>query len=461
MAFVAIFVPVVIVVLILMNVRLSQESQRVRFEQQMAGHSFRAAKNAVDEQFTLVSEETLLDRPGLQPLRRQLLLGSQKYYEEFLATRGGELTVQAEAALINFRLGVITAALSTDGDQDAYTTANTYFATSRRIYEALPDQDHPRVLEGLGNVWTRVGQVCNKLQQAQQEVDAFRNALAFRTRLIEFESNVENQRLLANAQMNLGQALLHVDPMEQSAQLGVALDHLETAQSIRERLLIQEPDTAKVVRDHVKGYVMMADSVVDDSERAVERNLMAAFQTLDAQSQKDPPTLEDIYLRAIVARRLGAIVADTATSSDDLNRARDFFEQALDILNPLAAENPQVVDYLSALAVTYYDSALVLQDLEAGDESRERLHTALRLLAPLTKGRNPDDILRWAGAHTILAEMEPPNSTAAIQHLREARALLIENLAAISVEANTESVREEYRAAVKELDQILDDRTRT
>ena len=453
MAFVAIFVPVVITLLMLMNLHLTRESQR-------AYRSFRAAKNAVDEQFTLVSEETLLDRPGLQPLRRQLLLGSQKYYEEFLATQGDDPTLQAEAALINFRLGVITAALSTDGDLDAYAEANTYLATARRIYEGLPGRGHPRVLEGLGNVWTRIGQIHNKLQQNQQELDAFRTALAFRTRLVKIESTVENQRLLANAQMNLGQALLPIDPIQLSPQLGVALDHLQTAQSIRERLLVQEPDNAKVARDQVKGYILMADSVVDDRERAVERILMAAFQTLDAQSQREAPTLEDTFLRAIIVRRLGAVVADTARSSDDLIRARDFFEQALNTLDPLAAENPQVVDYLSALAATHYDSALVLHDLQAVEESRERLHTTLRLLAPLIKGRNPDDILRWAGAHTILAEMEPPNSTAAITHLHEARTFLIEKIDAISNAADADAVLEEYRAALEEIEQILSDRPR-
>jgi serine/threonine-protein kinase len=398
--FVATFVPVVIALLILMNVRLSQESYQADFERQMADHSFRAARSAVDEQFTLVSEETLLDRPGLQPLRRQLLLGSQKYYKEFLATRGDDPDLQAEAALINFRLGVITAALTTTGNRDAYAEANTYFATARRIYARLTNQDHPNVLEGLGNVWTRVGQIRNRLQQGQQEVDAFRQALTFRTRLNEVESNVENQRLLANAEMNLGQALLPVDPIDHASQFGIAINHLETAQSIRARRLDQVPDNATIVRDQVKGYILLADAVVGSQDLAVERSLMAALQALDELSQEVPPTLEETYLRAIVARRLGAAIADTATSADDLRRAGNYFEQALNILNPLAAENPLVVDYLSALAATYYDSTVILQELQTNDEARNRLHTALKLLDPLTKGRNPDDILRWAGAHS-------------------------------------------------------------
>lgn len=461
MAFVAIFIPTVIGALLLMNIRLSQESASARFEKQMADHSFRAAKQAVDEQFTLVSEETLLDRPGMQPLRRQLLLGAKKYYEEFLATRGDDPTVQVETALINFRLGVITATLSTDGDRDAYAEANQYFATARRIYERQANQEDPQVLEGLGHVWTRIGQVANKSHQDQQEREAFRMALQFRTRSAEVASNPENLRLLANAHMNLGQALLPADPLAQPEPFETALQHLETAQSIRQDLLLQVPDHPNVVRDQVKGYISIADSFVNDQSPDVKLNLLAALQTLDAQTHHEPPTLEDRFLRAVIARRLGALVADTATSLDDLSRARDYFEVALNILNPLAAENPQVIDYLSALAATYYESALVLQDLQDVADARERLQTALKLFGPLIKGSNPDDSLRWAAAHTILAELEPPDSAGAIEHLRAAHALLLEKLAAVSQDPHADKIREEYQTALDELDQLLADRTRT
>lgn len=461
MAFLALFVPAVIVVLLLMNYRLAQESERARFEKQLAINSFHAAKNAVDEQFTLVSEEMLLDRPGLQPLRRQLLLGSQKYYQEFLATHGNDPTVQLEAALINFRLGVITATLSAQADRDAYTEANNYFATARRLYEGLPHQDDARVLEGLGHVWTRIGQVANKLHRAEQEVEAFQTALKYRTQSVEANPGPENLRLLANAQMNLGQALLPEDPVQQPAPFQAALNHLEAAQSIRTRLLIQEPGNASVLRDKVKGCVLIADSFGNDRAPAVKLNLLAALQTLDAQPPTQPPALEDIFLRAVVAKRLGGLAADTAANWDDLQRARDYFEQALSILGPLAEENPQVVDYLSALAATYHESALVWQDLGDEHEARERLHTALKLLGPLSKGGNPDDILRWAGAHTNLAEMEPPNSAAAVEHLQRARSLLIEKMTAASSDPRAEKTREDYRAAIQEIDRQLAERTGT
>jgi hypothetical protein len=56
--------------------------------------------------------------------------------------------------------------------------------------------------------------------------------------------------------------------------------------------------------------------------------------------------------------------------------------------------------------------------------------------------------------------MEPPNSPAAITHLQKARTLLVEKIDALGVQSSADSVREEYRAAVQELDQLLADRAR-
>src|SRR5262249_41116934 len=51
---------------------------------QQAEAGFRKAREAVDEYFTGVSENTLLDEPALAPLRRQLLEAARRYYEGFV-----------------------------------------------------------------------------------------------------------------------------------------------------------------------------------------------------------------------------------------------------------------------------------------------------------------------------------------------------------------------------------------
>ena len=59
------------------------EAEKAARKEAMA--NFRKARQAVDEYFTLISQSNLLDVPGLQPLRKQLLEAARKYYEAFSA----------------------------------------------------------------------------------------------------------------------------------------------------------------------------------------------------------------------------------------------------------------------------------------------------------------------------------------------------------------------------------------
>ncbi len=88
-------------------VGLSIGAVLINRERAKAEANFRQARAAVDEYFTIVSESKLLDVPGLQPLRKELLEEAQKYYRGFLEERGDDPAVRAEAASASFRVGWI------------------------------------------------------------------------------------------------------------------------------------------------------------------------------------------------------------------------------------------------------------------------------------------------------------------------------------------------------------------
>jgi hypothetical protein len=73
--------------------RRNADAQRLHAEA-----NFKKAREAVDEYFTKVSESKLLNVPGLQPLRKDLLESAGKYYEQFLRDRGTDRTVRVDAA---------------------------------------------------------------------------------------------------------------------------------------------------------------------------------------------------------------------------------------------------------------------------------------------------------------------------------------------------------------------------
>ena len=87
----------------------AEERQRkaAQREHERAEEHFQRARGAVDKYFTQISESRLLDEPGLQPLRRELLEQALKYYEEFRKDRADEPQVRAELAAAQLRAAQI------------------------------------------------------------------------------------------------------------------------------------------------------------------------------------------------------------------------------------------------------------------------------------------------------------------------------------------------------------------
>ena len=121
-------------------VTLSIGTVLINRERDRAEESFRQARQAVDDYFTTVSESKLLNVPGLQPLRKELLEQARKYYQSFLQQRGDDPSVRAEAAASLYRVADITDEIGTKEDAVApYTRALA-------AYEGLV-HDRPDVIQ--------------------------------------------------------------------------------------------------------------------------------------------------------------------------------------------------------------------------------------------------------------------------------------------------------------------------
>ncbi|MEX0677033.1 MAG: protein kinase [Pirellulales bacterium] len=93
----------------------ARQRKETLLAQQRAEENFRRARRAVDDYMTKVSENRLLDEPGLQPLRNELLEEALRYYKEFLSDRGDDPQIKAEVASAYLRLSQLQ---STIGDTD-------------------------------------------------------------------------------------------------------------------------------------------------------------------------------------------------------------------------------------------------------------------------------------------------------------------------------------------------------
>src|SRR5262249_15987406 len=75
---------------------------------QEARRNFRQLRQTVDRYFTQVSENILLNEPGLEPLRRQLLQEALTSYQEFVQQHHGDTELELELAEAHLRLARIT-----------------------------------------------------------------------------------------------------------------------------------------------------------------------------------------------------------------------------------------------------------------------------------------------------------------------------------------------------------------
>ncbi len=85
------------------------EAERAEADQQRARAeaNFAKARAAVDRYFTLVSENRLLEVPGLQPLRGELMEAALHFYQGFAEQHKNDPAVLADLAVTNLRVALI------------------------------------------------------------------------------------------------------------------------------------------------------------------------------------------------------------------------------------------------------------------------------------------------------------------------------------------------------------------
>jgi serine/threonine protein kinase/tetratricopeptide (TPR) repeat protein len=101
---------------IYLAVRATQAEIQARSSQIQAEANLGKAHQAVNEFFTRVSDDTLLNEPALEPLRRQLLLTALPYYDGFVREHREDPAFQAELAATYFRIGILTFELGPEED---------------------------------------------------------------------------------------------------------------------------------------------------------------------------------------------------------------------------------------------------------------------------------------------------------------------------------------------------------
>jgi serine/threonine-protein kinase len=124
--------------------------------------NFKLAHQAVDQYLTKVSTNTLLNQPGMQPLRKELLTSALPFYQRFVEERQGQLAARFELAEAYERLGYITY------EAGSWAKALPFYQKAAALLEELrranrSEKDYAR---RLSVVYRQLALVCHLNNQA-------------------------------------------------------------------------------------------------------------------------------------------------------------------------------------------------------------------------------------------------------------------------------------------------------
>jgi tetratricopeptide (TPR) repeat protein len=396
-------------------------------ERARAEESFRQARKAVDDYFTTVSESKLLDVPGLQPLRKELLERAGTYYQGFIRQRGADRSVRAELAATYYRVARVTELIGSR--QDALAAYRQALAVYENLTRALPkvarfQSDRAIVCNDLGNLLKDLGQPAEALRVHQQAL-AIREAAASA-----FPHGARYQNELAKSYVNVGSLL--ADTQRQAE----ALQSYEKAREIDERAVAERPVRLEFDSDLGNSFNTLARIQADLSmdyqsighllsnmNQPVEsaRNFEKAESIMEQVVVENPEADDYRTLLASIEVHLGFRHVTVREYGAALNR----YQKARGLLERSVQRSPSVVEYQSDLVWCYISIGLALREARRAAEAlpwlRKAHDTCERLVAEqpsvpgfqrllasiyLHLGRMPEEVTPTAEALDFLRRAE-------------------------------------------------------
>jgi serine/threonine protein kinase/tetratricopeptide (TPR) repeat protein len=364
------------------NLRAVKEQRdATQREFERAEANLRAAFRAVDESFTKISESQLLNVPGLQPLRQELLTSALRYYQAFLQQKRGDSRLLREVARACYRAGNLYYAL---GPREK---ALETFQEGLRICEAqrTAQGDAPELIELEASCYLGLGLAHSAVSDTSKSISSY---LAAVERLGTLEAAgdaaVSYSRLwplLARAHINVAEMYrLQSRPNDGHQALVAAMACLD-------RVGAADRSTYRYLDERVRATSALARVCLDRRELAqAEALLTEGLRTSDSLVKANPtvPT----FRRELA--RLWNTMATLHLMRDDLEPAQHALEQARPLLAELTTQNPHVIDYQRGLATALTQLAH-LQRLRGQDEAALATDRQnLAVLEPIVE-RNPTD----------------------------------------------------------------------
>lgn len=374
------------------------------------------ALQVVDELFVRVSEDELLNEPGMQPLRRELLEKALKHYQYFLSESQDRGKVADEVAAAHYRVGMIQ---QLTGHADA---AEKELEEARTQQEALLKQTPERVqrLKAYSDTLNALGGLFNSQHRQQDSMQMFEASAESRNRLAELaRDNLEYQRLACNAEMNLGVAKITQGDLQDG------LIAVRNAQERRLKLLEVHPDDPKLRRDLARGWYSMGKFELEQQDfESASEHFESAVSEFRKLLSRDARSLNLRFDCSVALRLLGVTLSELG--EDD--RATSAYEEAFRLAQKLYDSNPDVSTYKTQLAVLAMNLGSNYEAQKDFVRAEQAWQDALRLERELLVATPDDadvrgDVATCLGAIGDLA-MDRGDDDAALKAYEEALPML-------------------------------------
>jgi serine/threonine protein kinase/tetratricopeptide (TPR) repeat protein len=300
----------------------------------------------VDDYFTRVSENTLLNVPGLQPLRKELLEAALRYYQGFVKQHAGDPKLRERLARAHGRLGHIHGVIGAKADAVAeYEKARELWQELRAGQPASPDyRTH------LANTHVSIGYIEQERGLTAQAEAAYTAAIALLEPLT--TERPERQDVwggLSLAYHNLGYLHVQRKRFNEAQQCYEQALWLRVEQRQKRRNADLDRQVAQLYNDFAYLYLLKGDR-----NRSLHYNERALDIRLELMNQY-PRVLEYAHVVGGSHNHIG----DVYRAKRDWPAAVSAYERAIAIQEKLVRESPAVANYHTNLVNSYDNLAEV------------------------------------------------------------------------------------------------------
>jgi serine/threonine protein kinase/tetratricopeptide (TPR) repeat protein len=368
--------------------------------------SYLQSREVVNQFFTTVSEDVLLDQPGAEPLRNELLKLALVHYQRFLAQRGSEPALLDEIARTHYRAALIKLAIGSEA-----AAGMDSLRQALRIQRQLAQENEPSqsLDEALSDTLNALGQAEHRTGDGSTALKLFDESRRLRQQLVQGQGDrLEYRRKLANTIMNIGLV------QKQLGQIDDSLASLEQAQAGRQAALqgrtLETASAEELLlwRDLAMGHYNRANLAVSLKRTSTaEEELPPAIDVLERIARRTPNDLR-IRERLAASYHLAARLWQPRENAEAARR----YEQAIAALDDLHRQSPQVVEFQERLALVQMDYGTL----------QTRLRDPQAALAAFTSARD------------LLAEIVPAVDSADHSQRRRNYAVALRELARVQLQ---------------------------